>query len=47
MRILTHTVTEQEDGMPVKKLLRQHLGLSSSLLKAIKNCFEIFCICFS
>ena len=36
MRILTHTVTEQEDGMPVKKLLRQHFGLSSSLLKAIK-----------
>ena len=36
MRILTHTVTEQEDGMPVKKLLRQHFGLSSSLLKTIK-----------
>lgn len=36
MRILTHTVTAQEEGRSVKSLLRQHFGLSSSLLKAIK-----------
>ena len=36
MRILTHTVTAQEDGMPVKRLLQQHFALSSSLLKSIK-----------
>lgn len=36
MRILTHTVTDRENGTSVKKLLRQHFALSSSLLKAIK-----------
>lgn len=36
MRILTHTVTAAEEGQPVKKLLRQCFGLSTSLLKAIK-----------
>ena len=36
MRILTHTVTAQEDGATVKHLLRQRFALSSSLLKSIK-----------
>ena len=36
MRILTHIVTPQEDGLPAGALLRRHFHLSSSLLKAIK-----------
>ena len=36
MRVLTHIVSDREAGLPVKRLLRQHFALSSSLLKSIK-----------
>ena len=36
MRLLTHIVPPQEDGLPVKHLLQRHFALSSTLLKSIK-----------
>ena len=36
MRLLTHIVTPQEDGLPVKHLLQRHFALSSTLLKSVK-----------
>lgn len=35
MRLLTHIVTPQEDGLPVKHLLQRHFALSSTLLKSV------------
>ena len=36
MRILTLPITPELSGLTVKRLLRQELGLSSSLLKSLK-----------
>ena len=36
MRVLTLPITPELSGQPVKRLLRQQLGLSSSLLKSLK-----------
>lgn len=36
MRLLTHTVTPQEAGLPVRTLLRRQLRISGSFLAKLK-----------
>lgn len=36
-RVLHHTVTDTEDGLPLRTLLRETLGISSSLLSRLKR----------